>query len=166
VQVVVIGAGEVGGSIATSLDDQHEVIVIDIDGERVESLTYSHDVLAIEGDGTVLDVLERANVESADMVIASTDDDQTNLVACSTASILGDSFNIARVRNSNFLNSWRRSDRAFGVDFMVCTNLLTAETIVRISGLPAARDVDPFAGGRAQMAEFHVEEHSPIAGQP
>jgi trk system potassium uptake protein TrkA len=47
----------------------------------------------------------------------------------------------------------------------VCTNLLTAEAIVRVVGLPAARDVDPFAGGRVQMAEFEVDETSPVADQ-
>lgn len=164
-RVVVIGAGEVGSSIAASLAGDHEVVVIDIDGERVEALTYSHDVLAIEGDGTALSVLENAEVGSADMLIASTDDDETNLVASSTANVLGDPFTIARVRNTNFLTTWQRSEGAFGVDFMVCTNLLTAETIVRIAGLPAARDVDPFAGGRVQMAEFTVPEDSPLAGR-
>lgn len=163
--VVVIGAGEVGSSIAADLADHHKVVVIDIDGERVDALTYSHDVLALEGDGTSLAVLEEAGVPDADLLIASTDDDETNLVACSSAAVVSDAFTIARVRNTNFLDTWRRSHGAFGVDFMVCTNLLTAETIVRIAGLPAARDVDPFAGGRVQMAEFNVVEDSPIAGQ-
>ncbi|MFB6360602.1 MAG: Trk system potassium transporter TrkA [Halobacteriales archaeon] len=164
-RIVVIGAGEVGSSIAASLDDEHEIVVIDIDGGKVESLTYSHDVLAIEGDGTSMSVLEDADVGSADLLIACTDDDETNLVACSTASVLGNTFTIARVRNTNYLTSWRRAERAFGVDFMVCTNLLTAQTIVRIGGLPAALDVDQFAGGRIQMAEFNVAENSPVAGQ-
>jgi len=161
----VIGAGEVGSSIASSLAGAHEVVVVDVDGERVESLTYSHDVLAIEGDGTSLSTLEEAGVAEADMVIASTDDDETNLVTCATAKTASEAFTIARVRNTNFLRTWRRSEGAFGVDFMVCTNLLAAEAIVRIAGLPAARDVDPFAEGRVQMAEFEVRPDSPIAGQ-
>ena len=164
-RILVIGAGEVGSSISASLADAHEVVVVDVDAERVESLTYSHDVLAIEGDGTSLSTLEDADVAEADMVIASTDDDETNLVACATARTASDAFTIARVRNTNFLRTWRQSEGAFGVDFMVCTNLLAAETIVRIAGLPAARDVDPFAGGRVQMAEFEVPEESPIAGK-
>lgn len=164
-RIVVIGAGEVGSSIAASLDDEHEIVVVDIDGHRVEALTYSHDVLAIEGDGTSMAVLEDADVGSADILIACTNDDETNLVTCSTASVLGDAFTIARVRNTNFLNSWRRSERAFGVDFMVCTNLLTAQTIVRLAGLQAALDVDQFAGGRIQMAEFSVAQDSPVAGK-
>ncbi|MDY6818677.1 MAG: Trk system potassium transporter TrkA [Halobacteriales archaeon] len=164
-RIVVIGAGQVGSNIAASLADNHEIVVIDRDGDRVESLTYSEDVLAIEGDGTSLDVLEEAGVTDADIVIASTDNDETNIVICSTATVVSDAFTIARVRNTEFLKTWQRSDRAFGVDFMVCTDLLTAQAIARIVGLPGARDVDPFAGGQVQMAEFEVTEGSSIAGQ-
>jgi trk system potassium uptake protein TrkA len=165
--VIIIGAGEVGSSIASSLADAHEVVVVDIDGERVDALTYSHDVLAIEGDGTSLDTLREAGVEEADMIIASTDDDETNLVACGTAKTVDDPFTIARVKNVDYLETWQQAENqnAFGVDFMVCTNLLTAEDIVRVIGLPAARDVDPFAGGQVQMAEFAVGEESPVADQ-
>ena len=160
-----IGAGEVGSSIAASLADTHEVVVVDIDPGRVEQLTYSQDVLAVQGDGTTMETLEEAGVGEADMVIASTDDDETNLVACSTAKVVGDAFTVARVRNTAFLDTWQRSKGTFGVDFMVCTNLLVAETIVRVAGLPAAHDAESFADGRIQMAEFDIGEGSPIAGQ-
>jgi trk system potassium uptake protein TrkA len=166
-RVVIIGAGEVGSSIAASLADSHEVVVVDVDPERVDALTYSLDVLAIEGDGTSLATLNEAGIEEADMLIASTDDDETNLVACGTAKTVDDPFTIARVKNVDYLETWQHAEnqRAFGVDFMVCTNLLTAEDIVRVIGLPAARDVDPFAGGAVQMAEFEVDADSPVVDQ-
>jgi trk system potassium uptake protein TrkA len=78
---------------------------------------------------------------------------------------VADAFTIARVKATQYLTTWRRSDRAFGIDLMVCTNLLAAEAIVRVVGLPAARDVDPFAGGRVQMAELAVGAESPVADQ-
>ncbi|POG54131.1 Trk system potassium transporter TrkA [Haloferax marisrubri] len=164
-RVIVVGAGEVGANIAVSLAESHDVIVIDIDPEKVEDLTYSSDILAIKGDGTSLRILEEAGIAEADMLIASTDDDETNLVTCGTAKTTGDVFTIARVRNANFLDTWTRSERAFGVDFMVSTNLLTANDIVRVVGLPAAVDVDPFAGGLVQMAEFEVAADCEIEGQ-
>ncbi|MFB6173833.1 MAG: Trk system potassium transporter TrkA [Halobacteriales archaeon] len=164
-RLLVIGAGEVGSSIAASLADSHEVVVIDRDSERVEALTYAEDVLAITGDGTDLDVLMEAEVDAADLVIASTDDDETNLVICGTAETASDAFTIARVRSTALLDTWERAPGAFGVDFMVCTDLMAAEAIVRLTGLPAARDVDPFADGRVQMAEFEVPDDSPIAGR-
>ena len=163
--VVVIGAGEVGTSIAASLAPDHEVVVVDIDPDRAERMKYEVDVLTITGDGTTSDVQTAANVERADMVIACTDNDQTNLVACGTAKTLGDGFTIARVKSTDFLRTWEHDEGAFGVDFMVCTDLLTAENIVRVIGLPAAIDVDPFASGLVQMAEFEIDEESPVAGQ-
>ncbi|MFB6219691.1 MAG: Trk system potassium transporter TrkA [Halobacteriaceae archaeon] len=164
-RVVVVGAGEVGSSIAASLAETHEVVVMDVDPERVESLTYSHDVLAIEGDGTSLSALEEAEVGRADMVIASTDDDETNLVACNTAKTITDVFTVARVRSVDYLRTWERSEGAFGVDFMVCTTLQAARDIVRVVGTPAARDVDTFARGLVRMAEFEIPESSPLDGQ-
>jgi trk system potassium uptake protein TrkA len=165
VRVVIIGAGQVGSSIAADLADSHDVVVIECDPDRAEELNYSLDVMAIQGDGTTVSTLEDAGLEDADMVIASTDDDETNIVVCSTVKAISDAFTIARVKNTEYLWTWRRSETAFGIDFMVCTNLLTAEAIVRVVGLPAARDVDPFAGGRVQMAEFEVDEGSPLVDQ-
>jgi len=155
-RILIVGAGEVGSSIANSLADGHEVVVVDVDPERVEAMTYSHDVLAVTGDGTDLEVLLEAEVERADIVIASTDDDETNLATCGTVNTVSDAFTIARVKNTTYLDTWRNHRGAFGVDFMVCTDLLAAEAIVRIVGLPTARDVDPFAGGHVEMAEFEV----------
>ena len=165
VRVIVVGAGEVGSSIAKSLSREHDVVVIDIDGSRVESLTYSLDVLAIQGDGSNIETLEEAGVADADMLIASTDDDETNIVTCGTATVFPDVFTIARVKSPQYLRTWERGDRTFGVDFMVCTDLLAAETIVGVIGLPTAQDVDMFSEGLVQMAEFEVPTDSPVVGQ-
>ncbi len=164
-RVIVIGAGEVGSNIAASLAESHDVIVIDRDAERVESITYELDVLALRGDGTSLGILEEAGVTNTDMVIASTDSDETNIVACGTAKTVNDPFTIARVKKTDYLQTWERTEDAFGVDFMVGTDFLTAQNIVRIAGLPGAHDVDTFADGLVHMAEFEVGEESPIAGQ-
>jgi trk system potassium uptake protein TrkA len=163
VNVAVVGAGEVGSTIAESLCRSHDVTVVDADPERVETLTYELDVLAIEGDGTDVDILREAGVGDADMLIASTDIDETNLVACGTAKALGDPFTIARVKRPQFLETWRLREGTFGVDFMVGTDLLAAEAIVGVIGLPTARDVDTYAGGSVQMAEFEVPPGSPVA---
>jgi trk system potassium uptake protein TrkA len=165
VRIVIVGAGEVGSSIAASLAGSHDVVVVDIDTERVETLTYSLDVLPVEGDGTDVETLRSADVGDADMVIASTDDDETNIVTCGAAKVLGDAFTIARTKSPKYLKAWERSQRAFGVDFMVCTDLLTAEAIVGLAGLPTAQDVDIFADGLVQMTEFEIPEGSPVDGQ-
>ncbi len=164
-KVIIIGAGQVGESIAADLADSHDVIVIERRKERADELAYAHDVMTLTGDGTETETLERAGIDDAEMVIASTDDDETNIVSCSTAAALGDAFTIARIKHTKYLDTWTRSERAFGIDDMVCTNLLTAESIVRVVGLPAAVDVDPFAGGRVQMAEFEISDSCPVANQ-
>ena len=163
--VIIVGAGQVGSSIAADLAGTHDIVVVDEDGDRVEELTYSLDVLAVQGDGTSLSTLEEAGVDEADMVIASTDDDETNIVICATTRAVSDAFTVARVKNTEYLRTWERSERAFGIDFIVCTNLLAAESIVRVVGIPAARDVDSFAGGRVQMAEFEIPTGSPVTNQ-
>jgi trk system potassium uptake protein TrkA len=85
VNVIVVRAGEVGSNIAANLAAAHDITVIDWDRDRVEDLTYSQDVLALQGDGTSLTTLREATVADADITIASTDHDETNLVICGTA---------------------------------------------------------------------------------
>ncbi|SEW24419.1 Trk system potassium transporter TrkA [Halobacterium jilantaiense] len=164
-RILIVGAGEVGSSIAGSLAGSHEVVVVDRDADRVESIQYSEDVLGVTGDGTDLDVLQEAEVAAADVVISVTNSEETNLIVCATAKTRSDAFTIARVEQTNYLDTWQAHQGAFGVDFLVCTNLLAAQTIVRIVGLPSARDVNPFADGRVEMAEFDVPDGSPLAGQ-
>lgn len=161
-RVVIIGAGLVGTSIADDLDEFHDVVIIEQNPDIVDEITYSMDVLAINGDGTDVEVLEEADVGAADMVIASTDNDETNIVACSTAKAISEAFTVARIKNTKYLRTWEHDERAFGIDHMVCTNLQTAQTIGRVVGLPSAHDVDVFADGRIEMAEFEVGQDSPF----
>jgi len=165
VKVLIVGAGQVGESIARDLESDHNVTVVDQRSERAEELAYSYDVLTVTGDGTELATLQEAGIADSDMVIASTDDDETNIVTCSTAAAHSEAFTIARIKHTKYLQTWEGVDRAFGIDDMVCTNLLTARSIVRVVGLPAAIDVDPFAGGRVQMAEFEISDACPIVDQ-
>ena len=164
-RVVIVGAGEVGTMIAGSLASDNKVTVIDYDESRVEEIKYQFDVLTLTGDGTDGDVLEEAGVEHADLLIASTDNDKTNLVTCGAAKTIGQPFTIARVRRAEYKRTWERTQEAFDVDFMVCSDLQTAQTVVNVLGLPAAIDVDPFAEGIVQMAEFEIRNESPVAGE-
>lgn len=160
--IVIIGAGEVGRTIASTLASKHDIVVVDLDEQTVEELKYEADVLTLAGDGTSLETLEEAEVEKADLFLACTDDDLANLVACGTAKTISDAFAIARTKDVKFLNTWERDQTAFGVDLVVCSDLLTAENIVRVIGLPAALDVEPFGGGLVHMAEFEIGASSPV----
>ncbi|MFW6153352.1 MAG: Trk system potassium transporter TrkA [Halobacteriota archaeon] len=164
-EVVIVGAGQVGESIAASLQAAHNVVLIERDGSRASELQHKYDILTITGDGTDLEVLEEAGVADADMVLASTDRDETNIVACLTAKVLSGAFTVCRVKASKYLETWRRGDGMLGVDRMICTDLLTAEEIVGIIGLPGAHDFEMFAEGAVLMAEFDVAPNSGVAGQ-
>ncbi|MFA9427194.1 Trk system potassium transporter TrkA [Natronorubrum sp. A-ect3] len=163
--VLIIGAGQVGQMIASNLASSHEVAVVERDPEVAEDIAYSFDVLSVQGDGTEPEVLRDAGLEQADLVVACTDSDETNIVISGTVKSVNDVFTIARVRRRTLLNTWEGTRGAFGVDFMVCTDLLVAQTIFRISGFPRAQDVETFAGGLVRMAEFEIGTESPLAGQ-
>jgi len=122
VKVLIVGAGQVGESIARDLAPDHEVTVIDQRRERAEELAYSYDVLTVTGDGTELATLEEADLADSDMFIATTDDDETNIVTCSTAAAHSEAFTIARIKHTNYLRTWEGADRAFrDRRNMVCT---------------------------------------------
>ncbi|MFU8868085.1 Trk system potassium transporter TrkA [Natronococcus sp.] len=163
--VLIVGAGQVGRMIASNLERAHEIAVVERDRRIAEEITYAHDVLSIAGDGTTLETLREAGLEKADLIVACTDDDETNLVVCGTAKTATDAFTIARVRRHTLLETWEGSESAFGVDFMICTDLLVAQKIVHISGFPRAQDVETFAGGLVRMAEFEIGPKSPLIGQ-
>lgn len=164
-QVIIIGAGEVGQSIAADLAHTHEVTVIEQNSDLVNEITYSLDVLSVEGDGTNIATLRKAEIEAADLLIACTDSDEANIIACGIAKAIGEIFTICRVKRQSLLTTWQAAKGAFGVDFLVSTDLLTAEAIFRVSGLPGSHDVNTFVEGIVQMAEFDVGEQSPIANQ-
>lgn len=165
-KVVVIGVGQVGRSVAHALAGDHEIIVVDKDPERLESIRAEADVLTHEGNGAKVDVLKTAEVPEADLVIGSTSDDRSNILICSTARALNSgAFTIARVAETEYLATWSQLREAFNVDFMVGADHLTARNIVEVAGLPTARDVEYFGQGRVVMAEFTIPEESPVNDQ-
>ena len=160
--IIIIGAGVVGQTLAENLDNSHEIVVIDQDEDLVKTISYELDVLTISGDGTKLSVLREAGIEDADRVIACTGDEQTNIVACGTAKTASEVFTIARVKRRDLLETWKEKKEAYNVDHMVCSDLLAAEAIFQIAGLPGALDTDTFGDGVVRMAEFKVASESPF----
>ncbi len=162
-RVLIIGAGQVGRSIAQELQHDHDVVVIERSPQRLELLRH-YDVLALHGNGASLKMLEQAEAGRADLVIACTDVDEVNIVACAASKQQGAKFTIARVHDPEYIETWESG--RLGVDFMVCSELLTSETIAELIGVPAAREVHTFAEGRILMAELSVDADSPLVGRP
>lgn len=164
-RIIIAGAGRVGRRVAAVLDDTHDVVLIDNDADRVDGLGYELDVLTVLGDASRIETLEEAGIAETDLLIASTDSDEINLLTCETAKALSDVTTVARVKSVKYIETWDRADDAFGVDFMVGTNLLTIGTAVGGTGLAAAKSFEVFAGGTVQLAEFELTAESSIAGQ-
>lgn len=163
-RVIIAGAGQVGRRVAAKLDATHDVVVIDTDADRIDGLGYELDVLTVLGDSSTIETLQEAGVADTDLLIASTDSDEINILTCETAKALSDVTTVARVRSLKYIETWDRADDVFGVDLMVGTNLLTIGTAVGGTGLEAASSFDVFAGGTVHIAEFQVGPESSLIG--
>ncbi len=164
--ILLVGAGQVGQTVAHELAPDHSVVAVDARYDALEQVPKAARV--VQGDGVQLGVLREADVEDADVLIACTDDDRTNILTCSTAKLVGDPFSIARAAHQQFLDTWEASRKAFGVDLMVDRSSLTARAAARLVGFQSAEESAfeerLFASGRIEMAEFDVQSDSPLAG--
>ncbi|MFQ5599974.1 MAG: Trk system potassium transporter TrkA [Candidatus Krumholzibacteriia bacterium] len=167
-KIVVVGAGEVGHHITSHLSQAgHDVIVIDNDEERAQRAESELDALIVRGNGASLAVLDGAGAGSADMIIAVTNVDEVNIVACVSARALGIPRRIARVKDIDyFAQRSGRSMHRVGVDMMINPDLAAAHEIERLVSLPGATDVTDFGDARVRMVGLHVGGRSQVAGIP
>jgi len=167
-KIVVVGAGEVGTHITSHLSQEgHDIILIDKDADRIQRAENELDALTFHGNGASLTVLENAGASNADMIIAVTNIDEINIVACVTGRILGIKRRIARVKdNDYFLERSGRSMQKVGVDLMINPDLEAALDIERLVSLPGATDVTDFGEARARMVGLYVAANSEVVGLP
>jgi trk system potassium uptake protein TrkA len=159
VRIFVVGAGRVGTTIVEALHDEHELVVFDLDEERLRPLSYRYDVTTLVGDGASRDTLQSAGVKGADLFIACTSRDEANVVASIFARKLSPrTRTVIRTANVEYVDAWR--ERQLDVDFVVCSDLETAIAVSQTIGVPAARQTDVFAEGQVQIVEFDV----PVGG--
>ena len=162
-RVFVIGAGQVGTTIVEALHEEHELTVFDLDASRLSSLSHRFDVSAVETDGASRRALQQAGVEHADLLIACTSRDETNVIAAMFTRMLSpETKTIVRTTNPEYLEVWR--ERQLDVDFIVSSEAETALAVSRIIGVPAARETDVFADGQVQIVEFDVDGKSSGSG--
>ena len=166
-RIIVIGAGEVGYDVARILaQEQHDVVVIDVDGEALVEVRERLDVLAIHGNGTSADTLEDAGIRRADMLIAVTAIDEVNLVACMMADRLGVETTVARVR-SDELSHARSVLRAkdFGIDLVIHPEESAAAEVTRLIRRASATDVLTFCGNRLHLVGMRIDGEAPVVGR-
>ncbi|HEY8103995.1 MAG TPA: Trk system potassium transporter TrkA [Gaiellaceae bacterium] len=156
-KIFVIGAGQVGATVVQALQDEHELTVFDLDEERLAAISQRYDVATVEGNGASRRVLSAAGITQADLLIACTSRDESNIVsamiskACSPRTTT-----VVRTSNPEYLEVWREGQ--LDVDFIVSSEVETAYAISRTIGVPAARQTDVFAEGQVQLVEFDVDD--------
>jgi trk system potassium uptake protein TrkA len=170
-QVIILGAGQVGFNIARYLaGESADITVIDQSRELVEKISETLDVKGIVGFASHPDVLEQAGAENADMVIAVTYADEVNMVACQIChSIFGVPTKIARVRDHSYLDPmWSDlfSRDHMPIDVIISPEIEVARAIERRLQVPGAYDVHPLADGKVSMIGVHCTADTPILETP
>lgn len=166
--IVLIGAGEVGFHLADILSrEEHRVSVIDSDPSKARRILESLDVQVVVGDGTRADVLNNAGVSKADLVVAVTDHDLVNMLACNLAKHLGADRVILRLHDTGLLRGYRYFyKRTIGFDVVLSTEELAAEEILNTVREQHALEVESFADGRVQVRRFRIPKTSPLIEVP
>ena len=166
-RVVIIGAGEVGYHIASRLvRERHDVVVIDQSAALIERVQEELDVLAYCGHGAHPATLERASIAQADMLIAVTNSDEVNLVACLLARLYGVAKRIARINDPDFRDSpLGEAGKFIGIDLLINPSQTVAEEIRRLIKAPGAEEAADFLEGRVKLLSFRVQAPAPIVHQ-
>lgn len=168
-RIIILGAGQVGASVAEALaSEANDITIVDQQREVLAELADRLDVGTVAGNAAYPSVLRQAGIEDADMLVAVTQSDQTNLVACKIARTL---FNvptrIARLRSADFLDDERLlSDENFAVSHAICPEQDITETIAKLVEFPEALQVLDFAEGRVTLVGVRAFEGGLLVGKP
>lgn len=164
--IIVIGAGKVGRAICRQLSEEnYDVTVIDRDEAAITAITGSADVKGIVGAGEIADVQRSADVPRADLVIAVTEKDETNLLCCMIAKSLKCRHTVARVRDPEMSGQAEFLRAALGIDMTVNPEFEVAVAISRLLRYPAALQVDYSDRARVDIVSVEIEEGGPLIGQ-
>jgi trk system potassium uptake protein TrkA len=169
VKIVILGAGQVGSSVAESLvSERNDITVIDLEPERLRALEDRLDLRTVQGSGGHPSVLKQAGIEDADLLIAVTQSDDTNLVACRLAARL---FNvprrIARLRSTDYLSNEKViGEEGFDIDLAICPEQVLTDYLVKLVEFPEALQVLDFAGGRVSLVAVRAYAGGPLVGRP
>lgn len=166
-KILILGAGQVGSSLAENLaNEDNDITVVDLDGRKLAILQDRLDIRTVRGRGSHPDVLNQAGCDDADMVIAVTNSDETNMIACQIAyTIFHTPMKIARVRSNQYLKyNQLFSNEALPVDVLISPEQLVTDYIKRLIAYPGALQVLDFAGGLVQLVAVRAFQGGPLLG--
>ncbi len=169
-RILILGAGQVGSTLANFLvtDKENDITIVDKDESNLLSLQRHLDVKTVHGHASYPNVLEEAGIKKMDMVIAVTRSDEGNMLACQMAHTLYNvEKKIARVRTAEFLlRKELFSDDAIPIDFVITPEGLVTNYIKRVVEEPGAEQVFEFENGLVQLVETRAYAGTPIVGHP
>ncbi|MDK2892617.1 Trk system potassium transporter TrkA [Methanohalophilus sp.] len=163
-KIIIIGGGEVGYHIASSLYQNNDIVVIENDEDaclRIDEL----DVQVIRGNGANAAILRKI-LPNTNLLVAVTGSDEVNIVSCMASKLIMQSNpnfkTMARVSNPDYIDSPVAKRTQLGIDVMVCPELSLASEIADILSIPAAIDTERFADGKVMMMEFVVKKDNEL----
>ena len=168
-KIVILGAGQVGSSVAENLaSEANDITIVDTNPDRLRGLQDRLDVRTVCGNAAHPAILTQAGLEDADLLFAVTQSDETNMVACKLASTL---FNtptkIARIRSADYLSHPEIFSREnFAVDVPICPEQLITDYIAKLLEFPEALQVLEFAHGKISLAAVRAFHGGPLVGHP
>ncbi|MBK4993059.1 Trk system potassium transporter TrkA [Pseudomonas sp. S37] len=167
-KIIILGAGQVGGTLAEHLaSEANDITVVDTDGDRLRDLGDRLDIRTVQGRGSLPTVLRQAGADDADMLVAVTNSDETNMVACQVAySLFHTPTKIARVRESSYLTREELFDNDhIPVDVLISPEQVVTNYIKRLIEHPGSLQVIDFAEGKAQLVAVKAYYGGPLVGQ-
>jgi trk system potassium uptake protein TrkA len=166
-KIIIVGAGQVGFHIASHLAlENKDVVVIDKDPDAIRRVSDNLDVQVVIGSGSSPVVLEEAGIQDAEIILAVTNSDEINLVACLVADIISPSTRkLARIRDADF-DDYHKNFReaAPHIDTIINPDTEVVKTIHRMMSVPGAVDIGEFADGRLKFVGVNLEDDSQLAG--
>jgi trk system potassium uptake protein TrkA len=168
VKIVILGAGQVGSTVAHSLSrEENDITIVDTDARQLKELQNRLDIRGVQGHASHPKVLVRAGIEDADLMIALTSSDEVNMIACQVAYTLYNTpTRIARVRSSEYIDHPELFEREHcPVDVLISPETLLTQYIARLIEYPGALQVLDFADGRAQLVATQAYSGGPLVGQ-
>ncbi|GAA3568396.1 MULTISPECIES: Trk system potassium transporter TrkA [Marinobacter] len=166
-KIIILGAGQVGGTLAENLaNEANDITVIDSDGARLRELQDRLDIRTVQGRGSYPTILRQAGADDADMLIAVTNSDEVNMVACQVSGVLFKTpTKISRVRANAYLARKELfADQGFPVDVLISPEHLVTRHITRLIEYPGALQVLEFSKGLVRLVAIRATKGGPLVG--
>ena len=160
-KIIIVGCGKVGTTLAEQLNrENHDITLIDTNEEAIQNISDSADVMGVTGNGAVYQVQMEAGIQDADLLIATTNSDELNMLCCLIAKKAGNCHTIARIRNPEYSSEIRYIREELNLSLAINPELAAAREIARLLRFPSAIKIEPFAKGRIELLKFLIPEHS------